>query len=406
MEDKIDEIDELFINYFNKDIHIPEIITDTIKYSMNYNNKKSHILSNIKRAIITIISILTLTGGMVFAKDIIHFIHNFFNTNPGIDTAIENGYIETPLTDYVESSNIKIKTDYLLMDDNNLDFSFLVTSNENIDLENIEEISFKNMIITDENNSILYSDNKNLIEEYYASHNMNYNSNEFITINSGCNYYIKSKSKESLNIIYNFYADKYPKSKKLNIKFTEINLIGTKNNIITGNWEINLQIPEKFYNRDSLIYNVKSSNEEKINVINAVITDTGMNLELNTKLESNNNTDMFDFIKMFIDENDDNETKQKKINELNIRLNEDNSLKSLFDEYLYKDLFTDIYIINENNDIFYPVSINDQNKTYTYYNDGNVCYSQTFSLTKYDATDNLKLYFKYLEKNIVIELKK
>ena len=133
-----------------------------------------------------------------------------------MDNAIEHGYIDKPNMEYVSSNDTEIKIDKVLMDDYNLNLEFNIKINENMLQENIKEISFPDMLITDEEKNILYCEDEQVFKEYCKVNNLEYIWKETNDkyINSGSNWYIKSINKDSISLIYNFYATNYPASKK------------------------------------------------------------------------------------------------------------------------------------------------------------------------------------------------
>ena len=65
------------------------------------------------------------------------------------------------------------------------------------------------------------------------------------------------------------------------------------------------------------------------------------------------------------------------------------------------------YVETENGEKFYPTASNSEDSgTFNDYMTGLVTYWQTFNLTKYDATENLKVHLKYKGEDILIELEK
>ena len=42
-----------------------------------------------------------------------------------MDTAVENGYVQNVDMDFIEDNNLGVKVDYVLMDDHNLNISFV-----------------------------------------------------------------------------------------------------------------------------------------------------------------------------------------------------------------------------------------------------------------------------------------
>ena len=119
MNNNYDEIDNLFFQYFENNQEVPRIITNCIETAMYKSKNKYGITILIKKIIITLISFITVTGGIVFASNI---IKNFFNNSKGLDTAVENGYIEQG-GENVVSNNTDITVKNFLMDDFNLSFT-------------------------------------------------------------------------------------------------------------------------------------------------------------------------------------------------------------------------------------------------------------------------------------------
>lgn len=407
MYNNYDEIDNFLFDYFKNNQIVPTIISEGIDSALTNKKNKPTLSLVLKKIIIILTGLFTITGGVVFAKDISQFVHNFFNFNTGIDTAIQNGYLENPKNAITESNNIKIIIENFLMDDNNLNFTFYITSTTNKSLGEIKDISLKDFIITDENNNIIYSDNIELIKSFCNNNGIEFNSEKFNDSfsNSGVNNYIKNKRSNSFECIYNFTSLNYPKSKYLYINIKKIIFNNIETESINGEWSFALDVPEQFYNREMISYSIKSNNSN-IELKKLQVTDTGTKLELFTKIENNNTSDMINFIKSYINIDDDFETKQNKIDELNMRINNPKDLKDLFEKYSHKNPFSDIYIINENNDKFYATSSNDTDTNYVYSSNGDINCFQTIDLTKKDATDNLIVHFKYLEKDIKIELEK
>ena len=95
MNNNYDEIDNLLFSHFKNNDDTPDLIINGINTALNIKNKKYKTCLLLKRFIITITGFLTITCGVVFAKDIKIFVNNlmqniFGNYNDGITTAIEN----------------------------------------------------------------------------------------------------------------------------------------------------------------------------------------------------------------------------------------------------------------------------------------------------------------------------
>ena len=384
---------------FTEDLELPSSYKYMIRNAIysKQNQKKFQKFYSLKMAI-TVCTCIIITTSIVFAKDIIDCIQNFFGHNVGMDTAIENGYIDLPSIDYLESNGTKIKINKFLMDNYNLNMDLSVKLKETIPSNKILKMNFTDMIITDDNNNILFCQNKTVFDEYCNTHNLDYKWEETNDshINSGCNYYIKSNENDEINFIYNIYASNFPKSKKINIKFNEI-VISENENIerdnltIKGNWNFEINVPKKFYEREEISYKVKKCSNDKIKITKAIVSETctKFELEMEEKPDLPYNLD------------DDEATKNRKIDEY---FEWQKNLST--EEYLEQRKFKDEYIENEKGQKFYPSKSTDQDSGYSNLEMKYLIYWQTFDLTKYDATNTLKVFLKYKNEDVIVELEK
>lgn len=361
-------------------------------------NKSIYKRFNIVKLALATSACLVLTTSIVFAKEISDFIQNFFGNNIGMDTAIENGYIDNTSTNYIESNGTKIKINKFLMDNYNLNLDFSIEINPKTEQNEILSMKFPDIIITDENNNILFCQDKKVFEKYCNEHNLNYKWDEFNDnhINSGSNFYIKSNKNNSINFIYNIYASNFPTSKKIMIDLN--NIVISKNEDVeqdskklTGNWNFVIDVPEQFYNREEISYKVNYCSNDKIKVKKAVVSDTCMKLELEIEEEA----------KLPYNLDDDEDTKNKKIEEyIEKQKNE------TYEEFENKRKFKNEYIVNQNGNKFYPSKSTDQDSGYSNIEMKYLIHWQTFSLTKYDTTNLLEFYFNYEGEDVLIRLEK
>ena len=162
--DKPDDFDKMLFDYYdNKNEEVPLSTQNTIENAFKDKHKeKSTTIILLKRVAIFILCIGIVTATTVYAKDIINFITNIFiNSTPGIDKAVDNGYVQNVDMDFITYNNIGVKVDYVLMDNNNLDISFVYKYyDDNIEIDNI---SFNTLSIKDENNNMLFWLSENAI---------------------------------------------------------------------------------------------------------------------------------------------------------------------------------------------------------------------------------------------------
>ncbi len=382
---------------FTEEIEVPYRVKNKIRTVLNDKKERKNrnrLIFNTIKILATVSACFIITTGVVFAKDVYNFINNFFTNNEGMDNAIEQGYIDKPNMEYVESNGTEIKINKILMDDYNLSLEFNINLNKELKTENINDIYFPDMIITDENNNMLYCEEPMVFEEYCKSNNLEYkwtHCNENY-INSGSNKFIKTNNGETINLIYNFYASKYPKSKKILINFNKI-LCSYKDKdiIINGNWQIEYEVPEKFYNRDAYIYTVKKCTSDKIRIEEVTVTETTTKMIIQT--------DEKPFLPYEL--TDDEETKNRKIQE-ELERQQNMTIK----DFEKSRKFKNEYIENSNGEKFYPTNSTSEDTGYSFIDMNYLLHWQTFNLNKYNTTKTLKIYMNYNGEDIVIELER
>lgn len=382
---------------FTEEIEVPYCVKNKIRTVLNDKKERKNrnrLLFNTIKILATVTACFIITTGVVFAKDIYNFINNFFINNEGMDNAIEQGYIDKPNMEYVESNGTEIKINKALMDDYNLSLEFNMDLNKKIKAENIEDVYFPDMIITDENNNILYCEDQTTFETYCKNNNLKYTWKETNEnyINSGSNKFIKTNNGETINLIYNFYASKYPKSKKILINFNKILCsYEDKTIMINGNWQIEYEVPEKFYNREAYIYTVKNCTSDKIRVEEVTVTETTTKMIIQTDEKPSLPYEL----------TDDEETKNRKIQE---ELERQQNMT--IEDFEKSKKFKNEYIENSNGEKFYPTNSTSEDTGYSFIDMNYLLHWQTFNLNKYKTTKTLKIYINYNGEDIVIELER
>lgn len=279
--DDLDDFDKMLFDYYDKQCDDVPLSTQlTIENALkNRSSEKS--ASFLKKVAIFIVCLGVVTATTVYAKDIVDFFTNVFtNSNPGIDKAVENGYVQNVDMDFIVCNDVGVKVDYLLMDDHNLDISFVYKYfGETIKADNI---TFNDLSIIDESNNLIFCFSENQVS-YKKDFNI-----------------IKTNAKftESQNLINTqsirssllLSSENFPRSKILTFLISNISLTldNTKNNII-GNWNFSINIENKFAQRNTITYNTISSSKF-INSIETTLGNTSLiiNLNLNFLLDELN----------------------------------------------------------------------------------------------------------------------
>lgn len=342
MKNKNFDLEEDILKQLKTDISLK-------KFKEHYNKSNKKFLTIFKRIIAGILSLISVGGisAIVYANVYLKPVDNTNISYALIKDAVENGYIENMDMSYIYSNNIGIKINSLVMSDEKIDIVFDIDFNKTKIPENNLNIA---MIIYDENKNIYYIwdtpnntlKNKLYKNNYYKTNdlsNENYinASQSIITLYQSENKYIGELSLQSV--------EKYPKVKKLYINIYDIGYNEYENDnyksiLDNVNWSFEIDIPEKFYNRNSLTYKLKEENEiENFELEEINITETGTLIKyktLDSLLEIN-----------IIDENGNIYTSKGTT----LKSEEDN-MKQYISEYeLNKYLVTEkLYIQIEGND--------------------------------------------------------
>lgn len=270
-----DNLDKILFDAYEKNKDIPLSTQNTIDNTINdifseknVKHKKSFNFI-LKRVAILVLSLSVVTASTVFAEDIINFFTSIFtNSNKGVDTAVENGYVQNVDMDFIEDNNLGVKVDYVLMDDHNLNISFVYKYFG--DVSQITSLNFMDMTIKDEKENIicLLSQNElidtNLTAFEYSARFAN---NQQIIDNNTI--------RSSLLIT----SESLPKSEMLYISINNVSL-KTEDEIINidGNWGFSINLADKFVYRTSYKYNCSES--KYINSVSTLLTDTSLSITL------------------------------------------------------------------------------------------------------------------------------
>ena len=156
--------------------------------------KKGNILKPMVAACAMIVSV----SGIVFAKEISTQIYNnFYQTGNGVGKAISEGYIEETNMNYenakavvqdkesgkiIEDALTKVKVSEFMMDNFKLSMTFDVELSEKaqeiIKAEEVWKFNFPDLIISDENNIVLYCPNDKAYNQFSKEKNLGYNFDE------------------------------------------------------------------------------------------------------------------------------------------------------------------------------------------------------------------------------------
>lgn len=268
-----DNLDKMLFDYYSKKTNdIPLSTQNAIKNAFQSKSKKSNTTIYLKKVVLFFISIGIITVTTVYAQDIVNFITNIFtNTTPGIEKAIENGYLQNVDMDFIRYNNIGVKVDYMIMDEKNLDISFIC---KYYGLANtFDSIALDNISIIDENNNVLFCFSENSLA----------NDTNINLINTTATFNNRDSSTDDMTTRFSLLinSDKFPNSKILTINVSRVTL--KCNNSFThidGNWNFSINLDDKFIARNSFEYSYNTDSSYVTSLKN-YLNETSLTLEIN-----------------------------------------------------------------------------------------------------------------------------
>ena len=392
-------------------------------------HKKHERTKKILQSTLTVMICCLSVTGIVFANDISTKLYdNFFMTGKGMETAMNEGYIEDTNMDYenanttvenletgeiIEDVETKVKVSEFVMDDFNLSITFDVELSEKakelVTADEIWKFNFPDLVIYDENNIVLYCQSGIRYEEFSKEKNLGLDYNEAMEqkmyIGSGVNIIPVQREGNHVKVIYNIYTggdSHYPKSKTLTIDMTKISIstneqasMGEEEITLTGDWHFDVAVPEKMYNRQSVVYSQVDTTNEDYQVESATLYDTGMEITAKIKTEPKPKYPSFLEHDFYDSLSDDDPLKNEDIlGYISWKERQTDAYKEYYEKV---DELTNIsiYLTNENGETFSLNQGPNENGSIGIDEEGILTYTGMFDLTKYNETEKVIVHFEY-----------
>ncbi len=310
---------------------------------------------------------LSMTG-VVFATT--QIINKFgANSSDGIQTAINNDYYSDVNTEYRESNGISTSIESFLIDDNNFDMNINIKFDSSYSLQdmlsNDGKIDIMDLKVVNEKDEKVFATRELESEEKTSLYQTEQEARENYDSYKGA--YSETSQKVNDNEI-KFYLTatgnpvKFPISQKLKVTFNKIRNRYWENGeekyiIYKGEWIYEIDVPSKMAKSNIVQYKLVSISDENYKFDDANVSNTAFKIYLSNCNE--------------------------------ISFNEKECVET------------------SDGRKFYPARRSDGDEEISVKEDGSVRYYNTFNLTNYDATDNLKVYlFKANGDEIIVELEK
>lgn len=264
--EKIDDLDKELFEFFQNmpTNEVPDSTKKAVKKAFKRIKSQTTTLNKLSKVAVIVITFGILSTSIVFAKDIIDFITSLFNNSTkAIDTAVQNNYVQNIDMEFIYYDNIGIKSNSLIIDDTNMDISFIYDCTN---LENIQSIELNDYIITDENSNLIYNTNYSEAELLVNSY-IKYNKPKLIT---------DGIFQDS--IIYK--STNFPKFEKICFQISSLKIYNGDNyKIKTGIWNFEISIDKQLNQRKNK--NLTISSNTFITDSSAELTETSLKINLN-----------------------------------------------------------------------------------------------------------------------------
>ena len=238
-------------NKLNKDIlekvKTKLAISSFEEKEMNNSMPKNKILKTVATFIIAV----GIIGSVTYAGvKIVEIFKIKGMDDAGIQTALQNNYVQNIDMDYIGEENVKFKVDYLMMDDINFDLVFNFVTEDSVD--NYEGIAVSNLKITDENNNQIYIDSE---DQDIWTKNIALMAERWSVI---------EKQGNTLRQVMHLTSNNFPKSNKIYVSFDKVVLYNVnQGNPITieydGDYKLDFDVSKQLTERKSIEYEAKNS---------------------------------------------------------------------------------------------------------------------------------------------------
>ncbi len=264
MVEKLDEEEkEIFILKYEDDLTINQIAkrlnkTESAIKSVLYRGRQK-LSTKVKKPMLAFILCMLVAGVVIGAC---MYISSLFDTNSvgknndGMLYAVDNlDWYQRIDMDYIEvDKDSKIKLSYISMDEMSLYMIFDFHSEK--DISKFKNITFSDLKIVDDNNLLICDMFNHTAKQY--------------------NIYVGDKlienDKHDIKFLLYMYNDNFPKSKTLNISFSNLVLANQtkQKNFLNTNINFEIELDEKFLSRNHTSYISQDNTIEK-----AIISETG-----------------------------------------------------------------------------------------------------------------------------------
>ena len=286
-----DEIEKVL----NEEVVIPKSILEKKEEAFNKirGKKKNKSKFSYKQKIIAAALTIFILGGVTFGDTAIAAIvaikNSLFNYNSGVQEAVDNGYIQELDKNIMNDNGVEIKVNNILKDSKRVALSLNLKFEDESLLKNFNNIKIELALKTDTGDEIPIGFSNYTFNVDEATGELVFNDvMDFWNNEDIPEEHFKDLAGFSLEITsLELYADasakldsetlpKLDDSTKKQLEEAGVQLY----KIIDGTWKTEIKLDDKFIGVEPIEYKASGSNEI-INIINAELLPTGMDIDFN-----------------------------------------------------------------------------------------------------------------------------
>lgn len=399
-------------------------VKEKIILSQIYNDKTEISNKSVSFNRIAVIACLTLIigTGTVFSKYIVNTLTNF---GKGVQTAVENEYVEEKIDDYMYSNaivydedkkvgetKVGIKLKRFVLDQDTLFTEYEIKFDDNI--KQYRDFS-SHKIDGNVNYAYIGSFDIDTTLKNPTGNNLN-------ALNGGIGEFIIDDTNNTITISNKWISEELRGMEKLNIAINSLDFSKSKeyetssNLKLTGKWDFPIDIPEYMFNNKDIEYIVSGNPNSNLKVLEAKATATGfvVEIEVENALSIEKSKELQEYEKKY-----EKEIAQglEFTKDYYLKLFKDEKIVEELEEYYnrmipisstgnhtWREKTEGCYIENLNKERFFKGHSIDYTENKFIDNNTKYIYKEVFEMTKFDATDTITLHLDYYSKPIDIIL--
>ncbi len=274
----------------NEDLIIPDSVLEKKEVAVNIIRKKRFKFLY-KRKIVSFLLLAAIIGGMAFGNTAIAAIKNtLFPNNAGVQSAVDNGYIQNLQNKTMINNGVEIKVNNVLKDSKRVAISLNLKFDDKSLMKNFKYAKIRVSLKTKDGKEIPTSQNYNFsvnkstgefvfndilsIMDGFGDKDMILAAKEYKNINAlnlaitRIELYSDASAKMDPNTLPKLDDDSKKQLAEANVKLYKV---------IDGTWKTNIKLNDKF--KDARPIEYKSfENNDLINIISAEMLPTGMDI--------------------------------------------------------------------------------------------------------------------------------